>query len=195
MQEFRENSETKKNLIKAFIGESMARNKYNYFAKAAHKEGYIQIGNIFNETAENEKEHAKIFLKYLGEDFQNIEFQNTMFSSGITNSSLKNLEYAIIGEHEENTTLYPNYAKIAEEENYPKIANSFWKISEVEYEHEKRYKALLENIKEGLVFEKNKEVIWKCTKCGYHYKGTKAPAQCPSCKHPQGYFELFVKNY
>lgn len=170
---------TKKNLQKAFEGESMARNKYTYFASVARKAGYVQIANIFEETANNEKEHAKLWAKQLG-------------MIGDVEADLK---AAIEGEHYEYTEMYPQMAKEAEEEGHPELAKMFKEVGEVEEAHEKRYKKLLENIKKGEVFKKSEVVKWKCNNCGYIHEGTEAPEICPSCQHPQAHFEVFVETY
>ena len=195
MKELDKNSKTKENLLKAFAGESMARNRYTFYSKIAKKEGFEQIAEIFLETAENEKEHGKIFYKLLGENADVLEISNAKYGIGISNSTLTNLQNAAGGEHEENSYLYPLFAKIAKEEGYEEIASTFLNIVKVEIEHEKRYLELINNILDGKVFKKDNEVIWKCTKCGYHHIGKEAPKICPVCKHPIGYFELFVKNY
>lgn len=195
MKKIDKNSKTRENLLKAFLGESGARNKYTYYAKVAEKEGFQQISGFFIETAENEKEHAKIFLKYLGENFDEIEIKNEFYSIGLNETTEKNLEFSINGERKENTILYPNFASIAKDEGYEEIYEGFIEIIEVEKIHEKRFMNLLENIKSDMVFKKQKEVIWKCRNCGYHAKDFIAPCICPSCKHKQEYFEVFIKNY
>lgn len=189
-------TKTAENLMKAFAGESQARNKYTYYASQAKKEGFIQISNLFLETAENEKEHAKIFLKYLTESLQgeNVEIKEAGYGVGLGNTK-SNLEYAANGEHEEWSKLYPEFAKIADEEGFSNIANSFRKIAEVEERHENRYRKLLNNLINNQVFKKDKITLWKCNNCGYIFEGESAPQLCPACVHPQGYFELFVENY
>lgn len=189
-------TKTAENLMKAFAGESQARNKYTYYASQAKKEGFIQISNLFLETAENEKEHAKIFLKYLTESLQgeNVEIKEAGYGVGLGNTK-SNLEYAANGEHEEWSKLYPEFAKIADEEGFSNIANSFRKIAEVEERHENRYRKLLNNLINDQVFKKDKITLWKCNNCGYIFEGESAPQLCPACVHPQGYFELFVENY
>lgn len=188
-------SKTAENLMKAFAGESQARNRYTFYASTAKKEGYIQISNLFLETAENEKEHAKIFFKFLNESF---EGEGATISAdypvGLSDTE-SNLLYAANGEKEEWSDIYPEFAKVAEEEGFLEIASTFRKIAEVEKHHETRYRKLLDNIKNGEVFKKNKTVKWKCDNCGYIYEGEEAPQSCPACRHPQGYFELFVENY
>jgi len=185
-------TKTEKNLMRAFTGESQARNRYTYFASVAEKNGYVQIANIFLETANNEKEHAKIYFKYLQEG--SVEFDGT-FLTGLQNDTLTNLESAIKGEYEEWSDLYPRYADVAEEEGFLEIATSFRKISEVEKHHEARYKKLRDNILTGKVFEKDLLVDWKCLNCGYVYSDYEAPEACPSCFHPQAYFEILCDNF
>ncbi|QCX33921.1 rubrerythrin family protein [Caloramator sp. E03] len=188
-------TKTAENLMKAFAGESQARNRYTFYASAAKKEGYIQISNLFLETAENEKEHAKIFFKFLNESFEGEAVTiSAGYPVGLSNTE-SNLLYAANGEKEEWSDIYPEFAKVAEEEGFLEIATTFKKIAEVEKHHETRYRKLLDNIKNGEVFKKNKTVKWKCDNCGYIYEGEEAPQSCPACKHPQGYFELFVENY
>ncbi|MFC1616983.1 rubrerythrin [Candidatus Margulisiibacteriota bacterium] len=172
-------SQTEKNLMEAFAGESKARNKYTYWAKAARKEGYVQIANIFEETAANEKEHAKIEFKYL---------------NGIGNT-LENLKAAADGENYEHTQMYPDFAKTAREEGFHKIADSFEEIAKAEIAHEKRYLKLMENIKNGDVFKKEIVTEWKCNNCGYVYRGKGAPDKCPACQHPQAHFQVKENNY
>jgi rubrerythrin len=171
---------TKKNLEEAFAGESMARNKYTYFASVARKAGYIQIANLFEETADNEKEHAKVWAKQLGI---------------ISDSVADNLKKAAEGENYENTSMYPRMEKEALEEGNPEIAKLFKEIGEVEKSHEIRYRKLLENIEKGEVFRKPEIKRWKCNNCGYIHEGEEAPELCPSCSHPQSYFEVFVETY
>ncbi len=195
MKNLDKKSKTRECLIKAFAGEGMARNRYTYFASRAKKEGFEQISAIFTETADNEKEHAEIFYKYLGENFDSVEINNISYPIGLSDLTKDNLLYAVNGEHEENQILYPSFEKIAKEEGYTEIAASFHEIIEVEEVHEKRFAKLLENLQNDNVFKKDKEVIWKCRNCGYHHKGKEAPLICPSCKHPMKYFELFCQNY
>ena len=172
-------TKTEKNLLEAFAGESQARNKYTYFASVAKKEGYEQIAAIFLETAENEKEHAKLHFKGL---------------NGI-GDTIQNLKAAAGGEHYEWTDMYKRMAEEAHEEGFEDIAIMFEGIAKVEKEHEKRYKTLLKNIEESTVFKKVTEEVWKCRNCGYIHKGTEAPEECPVCAHPKAYFELLSKNY
>lgn len=189
---------TAENLMKTFAGESQARMRYTYAAKTAKKEGYEQIGNIFMETADNEKEHAKIFFKHLLSNGMEGQIVNLMASYPVgwsQESTLKNLEYAAAGEKEEWTELYPMFAEIAEEEGFKEIALSWRMVAKVEKEHEKRYRKLYENIKNLKVFVKDEKVFWKCLNCGYIHEGTEAPKVCPSCNHPQSYFEVHKETY
>jgi rubrerythrin len=185
-------TETEKNLLKSFAGESQARMRYNYFASQAKKDGFKQIEAIFNETADNEKEHAKVFFKLL----EGGETQITAtYPSGIILSTLDNLKAAASGEHEEHALLYPEFALIAEEEGFPIIANTFRMIAKVEIEHEIRFRKLIENIENDKVFKKEKTVRWKCRNCGYVHEGIEAPEICPACKHPKAHFEVKEINY
>jgi len=172
-------SRTEENLWKAFAGESQARNKYNYFASVAKKEGYEQIAAIFAETADNEKEHAKRAFKFLK-------------ALGDTKANLKT---AIEGENYEHSTMYPEFERVAREEGFDEIADFFNEVAKVEEEHEKRYQALLSNLESEMVFKKDAVVKWKCRNCGYVYEGIEAPAKCPACDHPQSYYELLAENY
>jgi rubrerythrin len=185
-------TQTEKNLLKAFMGESQARNKYTYFASAAKKEGYEQISAIFLETADNEKEHAKIFFKYL--EGGEVEVTTT-FPAGVIGSTVQNLLEAANGEKMEWGTLYPQFEKIARQEGFEMVANSFMEIGEVEQHHEKRYRKLAQNIEKGEVFKKDKIVKWKCMNCGYIHEGKEAPKSCPACRHPQSYYELLDDNF
>ena len=185
-------TKTEKNLLKAFAGESQARNRYTYFASAARKEGFEQIANIFTETAENEKEHAKIFFKYLeGGDVEII----AAYPAGMIKDTKSNLEAAAAGENMEWTKLYADFAKIAREEGFPDVADSFEQIAKVEKFHESRYRKLIANIANGEVFKKKAVVKWHCANCGYVYEGTEAPKECPACKHPQAFYEVLAENY
>ncbi len=188
-------SETERCLLKAFAGESQARMRYTYFSSVAKKEGYEQISAIFTETADNEKEHAKIFFKYLDECGGEPLEITASYPSGRIGHTIENLQSAANGENEEWTELYPEFAKIAKKEGFDKIAESFTEISEVEEQHEKRYLRLLKNIEDNKVFSKDKIVSWKCRNCGYVHEGKDAPDICPACKHPQSYYELNVENY
>jgi len=194
-------TKTLQNLVKSFAGESQARGRYTMYASIAKKEGYKQIEAIFLETAENEKEHAKRFYKPIVE---NLGLTNVTEMVKIEaeypvqlGTTLDNLKAAAAGENEEHTLLYPEFAKIAEEEGFPEIAIRFRKIAEVEEAHEKRFKKLAENIEKNQVFEKlgNSETRWKCRNCGYIHTGEKAPEMCPACAHPQAHFEVLAENY
>ena len=185
-------TQTEKNLLASFAGESQARTRYTYFASAARKEAYMQMEAIFMETAENEKEHAKMFFKLLEGGAVEI---TAAYPAGVIGTTAENLAAAAAGEHEEWETLYPNAAKIADEEGFPEIAEQFRSIAEVEKEHEKRYRKLLDNIENGKVFKKSSSVAWKCRNCGYIHKSDVAPKDCPACKHPQAYYEVQCENY
>ena len=185
-------TKTEKNLLAAFAGESQARNRYTYFAGAAIKEGLEQISRIFIETAENEKEHAKIFFKHL--EGGNVEI-TAAYPAGVIGDAKKNLEAAAAGENMEWTTLYANFAKVAKEEGFPEVTRSFEQISKVEKFHESRYRKLIANIAGNEVFKKKTTVKWHCTNCGYVYEGNEAPKECPACKHPQAYYEVLAENY
>ncbi|MCC3868258.1 rubrerythrin [Terrisporobacter mayombei] len=190
-------TKTAENLMKSFAGECQARTRYTYYASIAKKQGYVQISNIFMETAEQEKEHAKKFYKYLKEDFVNDEMIeiNAAYTVSFHEDTMKNLKAAAAGENEEWTELYPEFAKIAREEGFEAIAITFERISEVEKRHEARYNKLAKNIEEGRVFKKDEKVLWKCLNCGHIHEGEEAPKVCPTCVHPQGYFEVFVETY
>ncbi|MEN8078286.1 rubrerythrin [Clostridioides difficile] len=189
-------SKTAENLMKSFAGECQARTRYTYYSSIAKKEGYVQIGNIFMETAEQEKEHAKRFLKFLKSEYNDDTIEiNTSYSVALHEETLKNLKAAAAGEHEEWSKDYPEFARIAREEGFNEIAIAYERIAEVELRHERRYRKLLENIESGSVFKKEEVVLWKCNNCGYIYEGNEAPKACPACLHPQGYFEVFVENY
>jgi rubrerythrin len=185
-------TKTEKNLLASFAGESQARNRYTYFASAAKKAGYEQIAAIFLETADNEKEHAKRFFKLL--EGGNVEIQAT-YPAGIIGDTAQNLEAAASGENEEWTKLYKDAEREAREEGFDEIADQFKEIAEVEEEHEKRYRRLLENIKDKKVFKKDAIVKWKCRNCGYVHESSEAPDECPACRHPQSYYELLCENY
>jgi rubrerythrin len=185
-------SQTEKNLLKAFAGESQARNRYTYFASAARKEGLEQIANVFAETADNEKEHAKIFFQYL--EGGDIEI-TASYPAGMIKDTLANLEAAAEGEQLEWTKLYADFEKIARDEGFTDVATSFKEIAEVEEFHERRYRKLAANVAQGGVFKKNTTVRWHCTNCGYVHEGTEAPKVCPACKHPQAYYELLAENW
>lgn len=185
-------SRTEKNLLAAFAGESQARNRYTYFASAARQEGLEQIANIFIETAENEKEHAKVFFQHL--EGGNVEIV-AGYPAGMIKDAKSNLEAAADGERLEWTTLYADFSKIAREEGFPEVAASFDQIAKVENFHESRYRKLIENVANGKVFKKDAKVKWHCTNCGYVFEGTEAPRQCPACKHAQAFYELLAENY
>lgn len=189
-------SKSAENLMKAFAGESQARNRYTYYASVAKKEGYIQIANFFQETADNEKEHAKRFFNLLKEDLNGeaVEINGASYPVAI-GDTLFNLKAAAQGENEEWTDLYPTFARIAEEEGFPKVAAAFKKIAEVEKHHEARYLKLASNIEEMKVFKKDEPVAWKCGNCGYISFGEAAPEVCPACLHPKTYFELLSDNF
>jgi rubrerythrin len=183
---------TEKNLLTAFAGESQARNRYTYFASQAKKEGFEQISAIFLETADNEKEHAKRLFKFL--EGGEVEVKAS-FPAGVIGSTAENLAAAAAGENYEHTKMYPEFAKIADEEGFPEIASVFRAIAVAERQHEKRYLALLENVKKNRVFKRDEVVKWKCRNCGYIHEGKEAPEKCPACDHPRAYFELLVENY
>jgi rubrerythrin len=185
-------TKTEKNLLAAFAGESQARNRYTYFASAAKKEGFEQISRIFLETAENEKEHAKIFFKYL--EGGEVEI-TAAYPAGVIGDSKSNLEAAAAGENMEWTKLYANFAKIAREEGFVEVAISFEQISKVEKFHESRYRKLIANIAGNEVFKKKATAKWHCINCGYVHEGPDAPKECPACKHPQSYYEVLAENY
>lgn len=185
-------TKTEQNLLKAFAGEGQARNRYTYFASVAKKEGYEQISGVFMETADQEKEHAKRFFKYL--EGGKVEI-TASYPAGVIGTTAENLLEAAEGEHEENSLLYPEFARIAEEEGFPQIAHTFREVAEAEEEHEKRYRILLQRVKEDKVFERDEEIEWQCRNCGYVHKGRKAPKKCPACEHPQAYFEPKKNNY
>jgi len=184
-------TKTQENLAKAFVGESQARNKYTFFASVAKKEGFEQISAIFQETSDNEKEHAKKLFQLLGEVSIDIP---TSVGSGIGDTK-NNLKHAAEGEKHEWGTMYPNFEKEAREEGETEAADLFKELAEVEAEHEKRYLKLLENVENGKVFKKDISVKWRCRNCGYVHEGTEAPQTCPACKHPQAYYEVLAENY
>ena len=189
-------TKTAENLMKSFAGECQARTRYTYYASVAKKEGYVQISNIFMETAEQEKEHAKRFYKFLKDEFAGEAIEITAgYPVALFENTAKNLEAAAEGENEEWTQLYPKFARVAREEGFPGIAVAYERIMEVENMHEKRYKKLLKNIEDGKVFKKDEVVLWKCGNCGYIFEGAEAPEVCPACLHPKAYFEVFSENY
>jgi len=185
-------TKTEQNLLKSFAGESQARMRYDYFAKQAKKEGLEQISAIFSETALNEKEHAKRFFKFLEGGMVEI---TASYPAGIIGTSMENLKAAAEGENEEWTELYPEFARIAEEEGFNDVAVAFRKIAEVEKAHEERYLKLYNNLDQGKVFEREGNIVWKCLNCGYLHEGEKAPDLCPACLHPKAYFEIKEVNY
>ena len=185
-------TKTEKNLLAAFAGESQARNRYTYFSSAARKEGYEQIANIFAETAENEKEHAKVFFKYL--EGGDVEITSS-YPAGAIRDTKANLEEAAAGENLEWTTLYSDFSRIAKDEGFAEVARSFEQIAKVEKFHESRYRKLINNIASNEVFKKNAEVKWHCINCGYVFEGAQAPKDCPACKHPQSFYEILCENY
>lgn len=185
-------TKTEQNLLKSFAGESQARGRYVYFASIAKKEGYEQIAAIFNETAEQEKEHAKRFFKFLEGGMVEI---TASYPAGILSTTVENLKAAAAGENEEWSELYPEFAKVADEEGFPQIAEAFRRIATVEAGHEARYLKLYERMINGTVFEDEEEIEWQCRNCGYIHKGKKAPEVCPACQHPKVYFERKKNNY
>ncbi len=185
-------TKTEKNLLASFAGESQARNRYTYFASVAKKEGYEQVSRFFLETAENEKEHAKVFFKYL--EGGEVEI-TASYPAGIIKDTKTNLEEAAKGENLEWTTLYQDFAKTAKDEGFPEVARSFEQIAKVERFHESRYRKLMNNIEKGDVFKKKTAIKWHCLNCGYVHEGDEAPKECPACKHPQAFFEVLPENY
>ena len=185
-------TKTEKNLLASFAGESQARNRYTYFASVAKKAGFEQIAAIFLETADNEKEHAKRFFKFLEGGTAEIQ---AAYPAGIIGDTLANLEAAADGEKEEWDVLYPDFAGVAQEEGFDEIATVFKEIAEVEEYHERRYRKLAANIREGRVFKRDETVKWKCINCGYVHEGSEAPELCPACAHPRDYYELWVEAY
>lgn len=185
-------TQTEKNLLTAFAGESQARNRYTYFASAARKAGYEQIANIFMETAENEKEHAKVFFKYLEGGEVMI---NAVYPAGVIADTLANLTEAAAGENMEWTIIYAEFAKVAKKEGFPQISKSFEEIGKVEKFHEARYRKLIANLSKKKVFKKGEPSKWHCLNCGYVHEGTSAPKVCPACLHPQAYYEVLAENY
>lgn len=185
-------TKTEQNLLKAFAGESQARNRYTYFASAAREQGFQQISNIFLETADNEKEHAKVFFSHL--EGGGLEV-TAMYPSGAIRDTKTNLEAAAAGEQEEWTTLYPAFGKTAREEGFPEVARSFEQVAKAEKFHESRYRKLMDNVVNGEVFKKKSVVRWHCINCGYIFEGQEPPKECPACRHPQSFYELLAENY
>jgi len=185
-------TKTELNLLTAFAGESQARNRYTYFASAARKEGFEHIANIFAETAENEKEHAKIFFKFL--EGGDVEIK-AAYPAGMIKDTKANLEASAAGENMEWTTIYADFAKVARDEGFPEVARAFEQIAKVERFHESRYRKLISNVGSGEVFKKKTPVKWHCINCGYVLEGTEAPKEYPACKHPQAFYEVLAENY
>lgn len=185
-------TETEKNLLTAFAGESQARNRYTYFASQAKKDGFVQISSIFEETANQEKEHAKRLFKFL--EGGEVEI-SAAFPAGVIGSTVDNLEESAAGENYEHTEMYPGFAATAREEGFEEIASVFEAIAVAEKQHEKRYRDLAANIKANRVFKRDTPVVWRCRNCGYLHEGTEAPQTCPACAHPQAHFELLGENY
>lgn len=185
-------TKTEKNLMQSFAGEAQARTRYTYFSSTAKKEGFEQISAIFMETAEQEKEHAKKFFKYL--EGGEVEI-TAAFPAGVIGTTLENLTAAAMGENEEWTVLYPKFAEIADQEGFPQIAETFRRVAMVEEQHEIRYRKLLERVTNHTVFIRDHEIYWQCRNCGYVHKGKEAPQACPACQHPQAYFEEMKTNY
>jgi rubrerythrin len=189
--EFR-GSRTEKSLLAAFAGESQARTRYSFFASAAKKEGYEQISGIFQETSDNEKEHAQLFFDHLKGG--NVEIVAT-YPSGVIASTLENLKAAADGEKLEWGTLYPKFAEVAQGEGFPEVAQTFHMVAKVESYHERRYRKLITNVEQGKVFKKDAPIKWKCRNCGYVFEGADTPEKCPTCHHPRSYFEVWFENY
>ena len=185
-------SQTEKNLLAVFAGESQARTRYTFFASVAKKEGYEQISAIFQETSDNEKEHAQLFFKHLQGGTAEI---TAAYPAGIIGSTAENLKAAAEGEKLEWGTLYPNFAEVAEKEDFKDAAKTFYMVAKVENYHERRYRKLLANVEQSKVFKKDAPIKWKCRNCGYVFEGIEAPEKCPVCAHPRSYFEVWCENY
>ena len=185
-------TKTEKNLLTAFAGESQARNRYTYFASKAKKQGYEQISAIFLETADNEKEHAERLFKFLEGGEAEIA---ASFPAGVIGDTKDNLKASASGENYEHTTMYPDFARIAEKEGFDEISAVFRSIANAEKQHERRYLGLMENIEKGRVFKREKVVKWRCRNCGYIHEGTEPPDECPACAHPKAYYELLCENW
>jgi len=185
-------TQTETNLLTAFAGESQARNRYTYFASKARKDGFVQIADIFEETANQEQEHAKRLFKFLEGGEAEIQ---AAFPAGVTGSTAENLEASAAGENHEHTEMYPGFAKIAREEGFEAVAMVFEAIAVAEKQHEERYLGLLANVEAGTVFKKDRPVTWRCRNCGYLHEGTEAPGACPACAHPQAHFEVLAENW
>jgi rubrerythrin len=183
---------TEKNLLKAFAGESQARNRYTFYASQAKKDGFEQISALFLETAENEREHAKVFFKFLEGGDAEI---TAAYPAGKIGTTAENLLHAAEGEKMEWSVLYPDFAQVAQKEGFPDVATAFTEIADVESEHERRYRKLLANVESNTVFTKDKPIRWKCRNCGYVHEGASAPLECPACKHPQAYYEVWAETY
>jgi len=183
---------TEKNILTAFAGESQARNRYTYYASQAKKEGYVQISAVFQETADNEKEHAKRLFRFLEGGEAEV---SAPFPAGVIGTTAENLKAAASGENYEHTTMYPEFAEVAEEEGFPEVAAVMRAIAVAEKQHEKRFLGLLKNIEDGTVFRKDRPVRWKCRNCGYIHEGPEAPEECPACAHPQAHFEILAENW
>ncbi|MCP4344556.1 MAG: rubrerythrin family protein [Desulfobacterales bacterium] len=185
-------SRTEKNILTAFAGESQARNRYSFAAKVAKKEGLVQIANIFEKTAEQERAHAKSLFTLL--EGGEVEVQAS-FPAGTIGTTMENLEAAAAGEEHEYMEMYPDFAKVAEKEGFPVIAAIFRAIAKAEQQHAKQYRSFITNLKDGKVFKRDGAVVWYCIKCGFFHEGTEAPQKCPVCAHPQSYFELLAENW
>jgi len=185
-------SQTEKNLLAAFAGESQARTRYTFFASQARKEGYEQIGAIFEETSGNEKEHAQLFFNHLKGGMVEI---TATYPAGMVSTTVENLKAAAAGEKLEWGTLYPNFGDVAEKEGFPEVARTFRAVANVEAYHERRYNKLVDSVNQGKVFKKDQPIKWKCRNCGLVIEGNEAPAVCPTCLHPRSYFEVWVENY
>ena len=185
-------SQTEKNLLAAFAGESQARTRYTFFASVAKKEGYEQISAVFQETSDNEKEHAQLFFKHLQGGMAEI---TAAYPAGIIGSTAENLKASAEGEKLEWGTLYPNFAQVAEKEGFKDVAKTFHMVAKVENYHERRYRKLLANVEQGKVFKMDSPIKWKCRNCGYVFEGSEAPEKCPVCDHPRSYFEVWCENY
>jgi rubrerythrin len=185
-------SKTEKNLLAAFAGESQARNRYTFFASVARKEGFEQIGAIFDETLGNEKEHAELFFRHLKGGMAEI---TASYPAGVIGSTIDNLKAAAAGEKMEWGTLYPDFADVAQQEGFEDVASTFRMIAKVEAYHERRYNKLIESLEQNKVFKKDQPIKWKCRNCGFVFEGIEAPDKCPVCAHPKAYFEVWVENY
>jgi len=185
-------SKTEKNLLAAFAGESQARIRYTFFASVAKKDGFEQISAIFQETADNEKEHAQLFFEHLKGGIVEI---TAAYPAGVIGSTAENLKAAAEGEKHEWGTLYPNFAEVAEEEGFTDAARTFRMVGKVEAYHERRYRKLLANVEQSKVFTKDSSIMWKCRNCGYVFEGSEVPEKCPVCEHPRSYFEVWCENY